>query len=62
MVYTKSKKSLEVAIDEAIKEYGVNAVYMKAFINSQKNSPVGNAHEEATKYMIKNYENKSRFG
>ena len=34
--HTKSKKTREVAIDEAIKEYGVKPVYMKAFINSQK--------------------------
>ena len=60
--YTKSKKSREVAIDEAIKEYGVNAVYWKAFINSQKKSPAGNAYEEAKNYMIKNYDIKSQFG
>ena len=60
--YTKSKKSREVAIDKAIKEYGVNPVYMKAFINSQKKSPSGNAYEEATNYMTKNYDIKSRFG
>jgi hypothetical protein len=60
--YTKSKKSHEVAKDEAIKEYGVNAVYWKAFINSQKKTPAGNAYEEAKNYMTKNYAIKSQFG
>ena len=42
--YTKSKKSREVAIDEAIKEYGVNAVYWKTIIKMQRITPVSYTH------------------
>jgi hypothetical protein len=60
--YTKSKKSREVAIDEAIKEYGANAVYWKTIIKSQRITPAGIAYEEAKNYVIKNYDIKSQFG
>ena len=60
--YTKSKKSREVAIDEAIKEYGVNAVYWKTIIKSQRKTPAGIAYEKAKNYVIKNYDIKSQFG
>lgn len=60
--YTKSKKSREVAIDEAIKEYGANAVYWKTMIKSQRITPAGIAYEEAKNYVIKNYDIKSQFG
>jgi hypothetical protein len=60
--YTKSKKSREVAIDEAIKEYGVNAVYWKTIIKTQRKTPAGIAYEESKNYVIKNYDIKSQFG
>jgi len=60
--YTKSKKSREVAIDEAIKEYGVNAVYWKTIIKMQRKTPAGIAYEESKNYVIKNYDIKSQFG
>ena len=54
--HTKSKKVREVAIDKAIKEYGVKPVFTKARNMSNQKLSASNAYREAMMYLKKRYQ------